>query len=167
MEVQAGKNDGVVPPVITVLLSGDRKVEVRPVKFTKFDDMLQAAGPLIEFFERDYKERIVKGLAAAPQPTPKDEPAKAPVDWAKLDVVSIMKLLPGTAKKIVEVGAPGLNIEELEMDEGLQVFSAIVQVNLSFFIQRVLPALGGSLQGIANGIIGSTFAKTSSPPTTH
>ena len=42
-------------------------------------------------------------------------------------------------------------VEDLEMDEGIEVFSAILEVNASFFVQKVLPTLNSRMEAIQAG----------------
>jgi len=42
-------------------------------------------------------------------------------------------------------------IEDLELDEGIDLFTAIVEVNASFFVQKVLPTLNSKMEAIQAG----------------
>ena len=42
-------------------------------------------------------------------------------------------------------------VEDLEMDEGIDVFAAILEVNASFFVQRVLPTLNSRMEAVQAG----------------
>ena len=42
-------------------------------------------------------------------------------------------------------------VEDLEMDEGIEVFSAILEVNASFFVQKVLPTINSRMEAIQAG----------------
>lgn len=42
-------------------------------------------------------------------------------------------------------------VEDLELDEGIELFGAILEVNASFFVQKVLPNLNKRMEAIQAG----------------
>ena len=41
-------------------------------------------------------------------------------------------------------------VDELELDEAITLFTALLEVNTDFFIQKVLPQLSGAVQALTN-----------------
>ena len=42
-------------------------------------------------------------------------------------------------------------VEDLELDEGIELFGAILEVNASFFVQKVLPNLNKKMEAVQAG----------------
>jgi hypothetical protein len=167
MEAIAGKNDGVIPPEAAFTVGG-KAYTIRPVKFPQFDEMLTAAAPLIQYFETEYQKRLKAGQAVAPVVAAKGEVEMPPMDWVnEIDIMEAVRRFSKSSIAMIRVAAPQIDPNDLEIDEGLRLTKLIIQVNLDFFMRRVLPELGDVFVGIARGIIGSTSARPSSQPTTH
>ena len=111
----------IIPEPIMVTVHGE-DIEVRQIKVGQLTKVMRIAYPFYD------KLRALKDTA-------KDG---APIDLfplvlehsdAVLDIIALL------------TGKPRTWVEDLEVDELVALFSALVEVNLDFFIQRVLPSL--------------------------
>lgn len=59
-------------------------------------------------------------------------------------------------------GQPKAWIESLDLDDGVFILTKVVEVNLDFFIQKLLPMLIGSLKSSVNGIEKASAGLTAS-----
>lgn len=85
-----------------------------------------------------------------------DNPAAQPIDFTSLvlnhtdDVIHLASLLTGKPKSWVE---------DLDVAELVDIFSAIVEINLDFFIHRVLPSVSKGMGQLANAFYSMAAAK--------
>jgi hypothetical protein len=69
----------------------------------------------------------------------------------KLDIPSIFMLYADECLTLISVlsGQPRAWVDQLETDEGITLFAALFEVNLDFFIQKVLPTVEGAVKQLA------------------
>lgn len=94
---------------------------------------------------------------------PKVFKAIDPISKALFDAISggnqiemITKIVANGGDNVIDLMVIGSKqprewVEDLEMDEGIDVFAAILEVNASFFVQRVLPTLNSKMEAIQAG----------------
>ena len=112
---------------VQVDLGGDRPVEIRPLKVRQLPAFARALQPALP---------VLAPLFAADD------------DVAAMDVVALLGSLGDDLIDAVAIGA-ALDrdaIEELEIDKFLELAMAVLQVNLDFFIRRLLPTVGRQVQ---------------------
>lgn len=120
----------VIPETIVVTVKG-QDVEVRQIKVGQLTKVMRIAYPFYD------KLRALKDAA--------QKNGGTSLDLYQLvfehgdSVLEIVALLTGKDKAWVE---------DMDVDELVALFSAIVEVNLDFFIQRVLPSLSKLVEGL-------------------
>lgn len=72
----------------------------------------------------------------------------------KLNIPSMFMLYAEDCLNLTVVlsGQPRSWVNDLELDEGIQLFTDLLEVNADFFIQKVLPQLVGALQRITHKV---------------
>lgn len=155
-KVKQEQLDGLVPMEIEVKLTGGRVIKVGPVKFGKFGDMIEAAQPLIEFFEQDFKQ---KSNGAAPVLTADAIPAS----WANINMIDIIKKMPHVIRQVVKAGVDdSVDLDQLYVDDGIRLAKAVIEVNVDFFTQHVLPAITLAVTELSESLPGSITHNASS-----
>lgn len=130
----------VIPEPIVAKIKGET-IQVRQIKVGQLPKAMRIAHP---FYEQ------LKSL--------KDQALKAEKEGKPFTYgMDFYKLVMENAEPILEMVALLTNkdrawVDDLEVDELVALFSAIVEVNLDFFIQRVLPSLSGLVTGAAEQI---------------
>lgn len=119
-----------------------KELEIQPIKLKTFQQVMTHAGKLMPYMKKP----------------PEDGRQMFELITILLDkeydsCVQLIALLSGTEKEWVE---------ELAIDDALQVLSWIVEMNLDFFINRLLPALRVSAVGLIGGLTKGAAAKN--PP---
>lgn len=117
----------LTPPVIEVVVGGE-VITVTPIKVRELMAFAQAVSP------------ILKMLNEADQ------------DWAGLNVST---LLMNHTEAVIRTVAIGIRrdiefINDLGIDELVKLSNAVIEVNVDFFIQRVLPAIRQGFGRIAS-----------------
>lgn len=76
----------------------------------------------------------------------------------KLNIPSMFMLYADECLTLITVlsGQPRAWVDDLEVDEGLMLFTAFLEVNADFFIRQVLPQLAGALERITSKVNQST-----------
>lgn len=142
----------VIPEPIVAKIKGET-IEVRQIKVGQLPKAMRIAHP---FYEQ------LKSL--------KDEALKAEKEGKPFTYgMDFYKLVMENADPVLEMvalltGKPREWVDDLEVDELVALFSALVEVNLDFFIQRVLPSLSGLVTGAAEQIKTAGAGLTPSKP---
>ena len=111
-----------VLPVFKTVIVGGTEVEIRHVKVGKVSAITEIIGPLIPLFTQ---AGGLKGGFSAPN-------IASLVMTHTKDVVRLVSIVTDKPEKWVN---------ELDIDELITLVTDIVEVNLDFFIQRVLPSV--------------------------
>lgn len=144
--------NAMAPNLPTVRI-GDEDVVIKNIKVGKLAAIMVALKPI-----------------AHKLPHPGQTPDKSPIDMIGLvveytpTVIDVVSLVLGKPKEWVE---------ELDLDQLVDLFSKIVEVNLDFFIQKVLPSvlramgqLSGVFQATRQNLTGRLPSNASSPAAT-
>jgi hypothetical protein len=114
--------DAIIPLVQTLHVGG-MDIPIRQIKLGSLPAVLRAVQPVAHLItERD-----------------------------KLDIPSIFMLYADECLTLISVlsGQPRAWVDQLETDEGITLFAALFEVNLDFFIQKVLPTVEGAVKQLA------------------
>lgn len=112
------------PNVVTV---GGKDIEVKTMKVKQLSATIKAIQPFAAAFKAQ-----------------RDSFDAAEIVMSHTDnVVDLVVILTGESKEFVE---------DLGIDELVIVFTKLVEVNLDFFIQKVLPLLSGAMGRLTKGL---------------
>lgn len=108
----------------------DANLTIKPFKFGELPKVFKAVDPI--------SKALFDGLVGGNQ------------------IEAITKLVANGGDNIIDLMVIGSKqsrewVEDLEMDEGIDVFAAILEVNASFFVQRVLPTLNSRMEAVQAG----------------
>ena len=134
------------PRVVTVIIEevdGDANVTVSPekvlvqkIRVGDIPKVVKAAGPLAYMLSK--------------QSASKDEDLKVTVQSLMLtnpdEILNLLAALTGKDREF---------IDKLNPDDAIMLAVALVEVNLSFFVRRVLPALSGEMGRLLQGLKGA------------
>ncbi|MBO1049342.1 MAG: hypothetical protein HEQ10_17125 [Dolichospermum sp. DEX182a] len=124
----------LVPNEVVVTSSGE--ITVKPFKFTQFPRVIQVCTNYADAF-------IKKPTEEAP------DAMKIALDLAANDPEGLFELLR------LSTGLTQENLDLLEGEEGFEVLFKVVEVNLSFFVQKLTPKIlevAESLTAVADGV---------------
>jgi hypothetical protein len=113
----------VMIPLVQTLHVGGMDIPIRQIKLGSLPAVLRAVQPVAHLItERE-----------------------------KLDIPSIFMLYADECLTLISVlsGQPRAWVDQLETDEGITLFAALFEVNLDFFIQKVLPTVEGAVKQLA------------------
>lgn len=82
---------------------------------------------------------------------------KDPAPGTDITTVSIGHLLADNAESVMELivlatGKPRAYFDDMEMDEGVDVIAAILEVNADFFVKRLQPKTMQAIQQLQNSL---------------
>lgn len=145
----------------TCMVNGaEVKFHIRPVKTGKIPALVAAAGPAIAIWSDRSKDAAAGGI---PQ----------------LDLTRLFLFHTDSVLEVLAVlsGHPRSVIDELEMDDSMALAYDALEVNMDFFVRRVLPVLSGAVARLLREIkdrkidlmalAGQTQSKPSSPQDTE
>lgn len=141
----------VVVPEPIIVVVGTENIEIKQIKVGQMTKIMRIAYP---FYDK------LKAI--------KDEAKKNPQKDIGIDLFS---LVVEHGDSIIDLMAVLTNkdrewAENLELDSLVSLFTAVVEVNLDFFIQRVLPLLSklvGELNAPEKGTLGEVGLTPSNP----
>lgn len=106
-----------------------------------------------EIVIRPFKMKALPEVMRAVQPIVHLIAMKDKIDITNLIMTYADECLTLTA---VLAGEPRAFVDELSMDEGIELFIELIEVNLDFFIQKVLPTVTASVRKISEKVAKAT-----------
>lgn len=157
--IKPAQLDGLVPQEVKVPLTGGGEIIVRPVMFSRFSMMLEAAQPLIDYFEEDYGKQIASAKANGAE-----QPKSV---WGDINVLELIRKLPRSMEQLIKAGVgEDLDLDKLYIDDAIRLTKAVIEVNFDFFMQRVLPTFLKAVDEVSVSLVGPTTHKPLSPTAT-
>lgn len=143
---------------------------IKPFKFPQYGKAIKAVTRILSILNlKERFEDIAKSLTAE-----QGEDAEIPLGdllGGLLDFEAIAKVCDEAPEEIIALmmvatGKPRDWFDELEADEGIELAGAVLGVNLSFFIQRIVPAIVSAANRVKAGLSQRlTSSQTSNPET--
>jgi hypothetical protein len=119
--------EAIIPPIPKTLTIQGVEIPIRQMKLGQLPIVLRAIQP-------------IAGILMSQEGNPN---SRADIPQLFLhysgDCLNVISALSGQSKAWVD---------ELEIDEGVQLLSELLEVNIAFFVQRVLPLLLGEAQNL-------------------
>lgn len=139
----------LVPNEVVVTSSGE--VTVKPFKFTQFPRVIQVCTNYADAFIKKPKveEEEVQDLSVEKPKEEEPDAMRIALDLAANDPEGLFELLR------LSTGLTQENLDLLEGEEGFEVLFKVVEVNLSFFVQKLTPKIlevAESLTSVADGV---------------
>lgn len=118
-------------PETNIVVAGGKNIEIKTMKVKQLSATIKAIQPFAAAFKAQ-----------------RDSFDAAEIVMSHTDsVVDLVVILTGETKEFVE---------ELGIDELVILFTKLVEVNLDFFIQKVLPLLSGAMGRLSAGLPNAT-----------
>lgn len=118
-------------PESNIVVAGGKNIEIKTMKVKQLSATIKAIQPFAAAFKAQ-----------------RDSFDAAEIVMSHTDsVVDLVVILTGETKEFVE---------ELGIDELVILFTKLVEVNLDFFIQKVLPLLSGAMGRLSAGLPSAT-----------
>lgn len=118
-------------PESNIVVAGGKNIEIKTMKVKQLSATIKAIQPFAAAFKAQ-----------------RDSFDAAEIVMSHTDsVVDLVVILTGETKEFVE---------ELGIDELVIIFTKLVEVNLDFFIQKVLPLLSGAMGRLSAGLPSAT-----------
>lgn len=118
-------------PESNIVVAGGKNIEIKTMKVKQLSATIKAIQPFAAAFKAQ-----------------RDSFDAAEIVMSHTDsVVDLVVILTGETKEFVE---------ELGIDELVILFTKVVEVNLDFFIQKVLPLLSGAMGRLSAGLPNAT-----------
>jgi hypothetical protein len=125
----------ILQPEPVIVEVGSESVEVLPLKFGQFGAFTRAVQPMIADMNMAFSEDKAEGTFA--------------IDIAVLLSKHCEALIKSVA---VAIEKPLEWVESLGMDDAIKLIQAVLEVNMDFFAQRLVPTLNQAMEKLSRKI---------------